>query len=209
MFQRDTVVHINGYSLSNILNTGVDARHALYFVRAVAEGSHADMEHPITSIPLSCWLHAGSKTKVDLFTSEPSSGTIQSVALHAPCRVNHAGDSVGIGPEEYALRCSISTPRIAAHVPLMKMQSSNGDALEYLDLTNQGQQTPAAQSTSRTESAKKGGAAQAKDDRTWLQKNWMFVAVGAFMLLNRMGAAAQEQQRSPASNVQGGGNAGR
>lgn len=184
----------------------MDASHALYFVRIVAEGNHANLEHPVASIPLACWMHAGSKAKVDLFTTEPSSGTIQSVSLHAPCPANQVVGSVG-EPEEYALTCSISTPRVAAHVPLMTMQGSSGEALEYLDLTNQGQQSQEAQSSSRTQSTKKGGVTQAKDDRTWLQKNWMFVALGAFILLNKMGAAAQDQQRSaPARNVQVGGN---
>ncbi|KAI8111872.1 hypothetical protein M9435_004370 [Picochlorum sp. BPE23] len=210
-FQLDgkvTVAHVQGYSLSNILKTGVDTSHTLYFVRVV--GNHANtLEYPVASIPLSCWMHAGSKAKVDLFTTEASSGTIQSVSLHAPCPANQVAVGRVGEPEEYALTCSISTPRVAAHVPLMTMQGGSGEALEYLDLTNQGQQSQEAQSSSTAQPTKKGGTAQAKDDRTWLQKNWMFVALGAFILLNKVGAASQDQQRSgpPARNVPVGGNA--
>jgi hypothetical protein len=34
-----------------------------------------------------------------------------------------------------------------------------------------------------------------KDDRTWLQKNWLFVALAFFIIANKLGSVADAAQR--------------
>lgn len=43
--------------------------------------------------------------------------------------------------------------------------------------------------------AGKGSTKDAKDDRTWLQKNWLFVALAFFIIANKLGNAVDPQQQ--------------
>jgi len=76
-------------------------------------------------------------------------------------------------------RVKMIRPRVVSVSPGEGMGMVSGDAAERL----MGGET--------SKPGDKGGAKASKkpDDRTWLQKNWLFVALGLFILANKLGGA--------------------
>lgn len=145
------------------------------------------------SIPAACWLSAETEGQILLHVDDDLG--IQAVTIHAPCSLSN-GDSVqdarrGNGAahrEEIRVVRSMRAPEIP--LPMGKFAG-------LFDLESPG--TP--QSIGQDEEQKEQGSKTdkdtenvKKDERTWLQKNWLLVAAGVFLIVNKIGAAAQDAQ---------------
>lgn len=117
------------------------------------------------------------------------SDAVTAAALLAPC-----GATVAAPTDDSELTLPrIDTVGIARPVPAptVNLPAAVG--------AGAGAQTAAMQQAS---SAAKGQeekkkAEPEKDDRTWIQKNWLPLALVAFMMFNRMGAGQQHEGGAP------------
>jgi len=137
----------------------------------------------MSSIPASCWIQAGDKAHIQLHGDQGDS--VQAVSLHAPCSGEQVGDGP-VGAMARVDRISILRPHVAQDLPVSLSTGQTID-LEASVLGSNDQALPQKQ-----DEGKPNQEEPKKDDRTWLQKNWLFVALGFFILANRLGAAGQE-----------------
>lgn len=168
----DGVVDRSAYAaaLKDLMSSGT-ASGSRYFVRSAGEGD-AEGTGAFGSIPLSCWAGAGAEAVVEVAVG--LDGGVLSVTPMAPC-------DGGVDKGEMAVvdRVKMRRPRVVSVSPGEGMGMVSGDAAERL----MGGET--------SKPGDKGGAKASKkpDDRTWLQKNWLFVALGLFILANKLGGA--------------------
>ena len=159
----------------------------LYYIRALQTGSPVA---PVASIPSRCWATAAASAQLHLHTLD--NGALTAVSFLAPCSTSSAA---------VADVNALSVPTInVVHVvrpqlaPELSMPAPTG-ALP------QQQQQQTQPTTEKGGTDDDGGAPPPppKDDRTWLQKNWLPVALVAFMFANRLGQAAPPPPQAPAS----------
>ena len=119
-------------------------------------------------------------------------GSVSAIALTAPC-----GTGAGDGREGTLSGVSISRPHVV-HSSLLPQQQASASFTESLT----GQKT---ESTGEHDERKNGKVPQKPDDRTWLQKNWLFVALAFFIFANKLGAAAEASRAPSGARPAGGG----
>eukprot|EP00890_Picochlorum_soloecismus_P005803 jgi/Picsp_1/6223/NSC_03577-R1_aspartate carbamoyltransferase len=138
----------------------------------------------MSSIPASCWIQAGDKAHIRLHSGDHGD-SVQGVSLHAPCSREQVGDGP-VGSMARVDRISILKPHIAQDLPVSLSTGQTVD-LEASVLGSNDQALP-----QKEDGEKSNQEEPKKDDRTWLQKNWLFVALGFFILANRLGAVGQD-----------------
>jgi len=167
--------------------------HAMYAVR---------IDGAVGSIPLACWRRAGLAAGMSLALG--ADGSVRGVSLTAPCG---EGREWGEGREG---REGTPLPHVTVSRPQKVVQSTTAfkqQAMLDLDL---GASAPTGGS------GKGGGEGRAKeakpDDRTWLQKNWLFLGLAFFIFANKLGQMAQmgeqqqqQRQRGAPGNARGAG----
>ncbi|KAG2425798.1 hypothetical protein HXX76_013423 [Chlamydomonas incerta] len=174
--------------------------NGLYVVRVKSEKSEL-----LTSVPASCLL--GDKLFEKAEVAADRSGQLLSFNYAvADCgkRVAEAGGAAGsgrpseegVGTRPPSLPVRVVLPRAG---PALLMPEFIGDFADVnidADLTTTGSLDPSAKPRTPVQSqAARKGAPPPKDERTWLQKNWMFVLAGAMMVFNMvMKANAPEGQ---------------
>ena len=167
-----------------------DPSNMYHFRVSIDKGSDSAV---MSSIPASCWIQAGDKARIQLHGDQGES--VQAVSLHAPCHGEQVGDG-SVGSMARVDRISILKPHVAQDLPVSLSTGQTID-LEASVLGSNEQALPQKQ-----DGGKSNQEEPKKDDRTWLQKNWLFVALGFFILANRLGAAGQEAMQQ---QQQGGG----
>lgn len=136
----------------------------------------------LSSIPLECWMHAGSRARIELHMHDTTTEKIASISLIAPCPPQLTAPGA---PSIRIESCVIRRPESMV-APALPLQTTN----QVLEPINQNDDD--AETNTTNNKAK----APAKDDRTWLQKNWLFVALGFFILANKLGSAAEQGRGS-------------
>ena len=144
-------------------------RSERYFLRST-EGNGA-----FGSIPLSCWAVAGANAVVEVAIG--LNGDVRGVSLMAPC-AGRGLDGVGDGEMAVVDRVKLIRPQVVSIAPAEGMGQVAGDVAERL----------VGGGTGATE-VKNDKVAKKPDERTWLQKNWLFVALGLFIFANKLGGA--------------------
>lgn len=158
-------------SLESLVGSKVSGGY--YYMRIQSSDNPEDSV--LSSIPLECWIQAGSQARIELHMNDRSTDKVASISLVAPCPPSSQGKA-------FVDSCTIVRPRVVA-APALPQQTDR--VLEPLD-----------QEQSQEQSKRQEGRKPAKDDRTWLQKNWLFVALAFFILANKLGSAAQEAQQA-------------
>ena len=104
-------------------------------------------------------------------------GDVRGVSLMAPC-AGRGLDGVGDGEMAVVDRVKLIRPQVVSIAPAEGMGQVAGDVAERL----------VGGGTGATE-VKNDKVAKKPDERTWLQKNWLFVALGLFIFANKLGGA--------------------
>lgn len=166
----DGIVDRSGYAaaLKDLLSSTA-APSSRYFLRST-EGNGA-----FGSIPLSCWAVAGANAVVEVAIG--LNGDVRGVSLMAPC-AGRGLDGVGDGEMAVVDRVKLIRPQVVSIAPAEGMGQVAGDVAERL----------VGGGTGATE-VKNDKVAKKPDERTWLQKNWLFVALGLFIFANKLGGA--------------------
>ena len=172
----DGVVDRSAYAaaLRDLLSsTAASSSNRHYFLRSAREGEGEGEGEgafgAFGSIPLSCWAGAGADAVVEVAVG--LGGGVLGVTPMAPC------DGMSKGGMAVVDRVKLIRPRVVSVSPGEGMGAVAGDVAERL--TGVG----AVGATKNDKTSKK------PDDRTWLQKNWLFVALGLFILANKLGGA--------------------
>lgn len=160
---------------------GKDPSNMYHFRVSTDEDSRSAV---MSSIPASCWIQAGDKAHIRLHSGDHGD-SVQGVSLHAPCSREQVGDGP-VGSMARVDRISILKPHIAQDLPVSLSTGQTVD-LEASVLGSNDQALP-----QKEDGEKSNQEEPKKDDRTWLQKNWLFVALGFFILANRLGAVGQD-----------------
>ena len=169
----DGIVDRSGYAaaLKDLLSSTAapSSLPERYFLRST-EGNGA-----FGSIPLSCWAVAGANAVVEVAIG--LNGDVRGVSLMAPC-AGRGLDGVGDGEMAVMDRVKLIRPQVVSIAPAEGMGQVAGDVAERL----------VGGGTGATE-VKNDKVAKKPDERTWLQKNWLFVALGLFIFANKLGGA--------------------
>ena len=169
----DGIVDRSGYAaaLKDLLSSTAapSSLRSRYFLRST-EGNGA-----FGSIPLSCWAVAGANAVVEVAIG--LNGDVRGVSLMAPC-AGRGLDGVGDGEMAVVDRVKLIRPQVVSIAPAEGMGQVAGDVAERL----------VGGGTGATE-VKNDKVAKKPDERTWLQKNWLFVALGLFIFANKLGGA--------------------
>lgn len=131
---------------------------------------------------------------------DTTSSSIQSLSLHAPCSESatkkHSQSEKGGAPAVVVV-----TPLSAPQIPT----SGDGSPQSKISLESTFHASPDFSSEaiggSTVQQGAQKGKAPVKDERTWLQKNWIFVAVGFFLVANRLGGANNQEGGRPVRQV--------
>ena len=159
-------------SLESLVGSKISGGY--YYMRIQSSENPEDVV--LSSIPLECWMQAGSQARIELHMNDRSTDKVASISLVAPCPPSSTDGKASVDS------CAIVRPRVVA-APALPQQTDR--ILEPID-----------QEQSREQSKGQEERKPAKDDRTWLQKNWLFVALAFFILANKLGSAAQEAQQA-------------
>ena len=192
-----TTVPLDGYasSLKNLVRQD-NAQDAYYYIRVKSSsevrGLHQEEQQqqntPVASIPASCWMNAGSKARIEIHVHNSN---VRGLSLSAPCLIetvmaSFSPSSSGVPEIDTA---TLVTPTIATAPPFIPIPKTDGASFQQMNTEHEDEDDGSKQKETRTPPKQK------QDDRTWLQKNWMFVAIGFFILANRLGNAAVDQQQ--------------
>ena len=212
---------VYGRALGELL-AGASTATSRYYLRAhedTSDGSddgRNDRVPAFGSIPLSCWMTAGRDALVEVTVSRD--GGVKGVSLMAPCEegrenvhmdVDGAGGAGGVdggaatGTKARAQAVVDGVVVVWPEVVVTREVPVGGDIrMDVDDGTASGKATVKG-SGGKQNMSKKGG--EEKDERSWLQKNWLFVALAFFILANKLGEAggtnpggAQGGARGPA-----------
>ncbi|GIL64131.1 hypothetical protein Vafri_18090 [Volvox africanus] len=188
------------------------ARDGLYSVRI-----KTDRGPLLSSVPAKCLLlqdfteqavlHAGHEGFIEAFNYDVESCS-SSVAADGSTNDGHAG-SAGDGgavarPERLPVRVKLPVPAPFLSMPevMGEFADVSVDAMEAGGLAgaafdpNAKPRAVPSNSAAGQGGARKGGPPP-KDERTWLQKNWLYVVAIGMMVLNVLAKAQQPQQGGP------------
>ncbi|PNW73105.1 hypothetical protein CHLRE_14g618950v5 [Chlamydomonas reinhardtii] len=185
--------------------------NGLYLLRVKADKSEL-----LSSVPASCLLGDKLFEKAEVAVdrggqllsfnyaitdcAKRAAGTATGASAPSPSE-----EGVGTRPPSLPVRVVLPRPGPALLVPefVGDFVDVNVDA----DLTTTGTLDPGAKPRAPVQGqAARKGAPPPKDERTWLQKNWMFVLAGAMMVFNMvMKANAPEGQAGAAPAARPGG----
>jgi hypothetical protein len=158
----------------------------MYFVRLPPSGGAAPPV--VASIPARCWAQGGARVVLHVLD-----GAVLAAALEAPCTaaaLRAAPASSGLPRPGVEVQSPVPAPEVRLAVAQAQAGPAAGPPLPG---ALGGQPPPAAQQQQQQRPGApdgKGGKAPPPDDRTFLQKNWMFLALGAYIFM-RMGMAAE------------------
>jgi hypothetical protein len=163
-----------------LLDAASNRETARYYVKA---------GEALASIPSRCWAHAGTTAGITLHAL-PSNHVV-AVSLAAACDAKPANSPDGGRGVDLAKveRIQIARPVAAPDVVLPADVASAQQQQQQMQQFTQQQQQQQDQ-VQQSGSDGKQGAPQ-KDERTWLQRNWMFVVAGLFIVANRFGQAQE------------------
>jgi len=184
-------VPLDGYasSLKNLRIANPDDSYYYVRVKPTTTTGHHQTEqennHPVASIPASCWMNAGSQARIEIH--KQNANAVYGLSLLAPCSTGQYSSIPEID------RATLVTPTIVTTPPFITIPHTDTSSASLHQQQMTTDDASDQKDTSRTPQK------QEKDDRTWLQKNWMFVALGFFILANRLGNAAVDQQQQPNS----------
>lgn len=177
----------------------------LYFVRLEQWTANADSSQSgiLASVPARNWVGDegnGSHRGIEIHMARPGQAMainlIPDLALHESILSSDNKKNVGaVGLKEI----KVVWPTVAPVVPLTyatKTAASEAKGAPWREIK---QQTPGSNDPLKTGKGDKGEKEQAaKDERTWLQKNWIPLTLVTFIVANRLGGQAQQaQQRGP------------
>lgn len=148
-----------------------------YYVLRSAEGNGA-----FGSIPLSCWAAAGADAEVEVAVG--LDGGVRGVSPMAPCE-GQALD--GLGEMAVVDHVKLMRPRVVSISMEEGMGMVAGDVAERLVGGGLGSAEQGKKDVNDVNA--KNDKSKKADDRTWLQKNWLFVALALFILANKLGGA--------------------
>lgn len=136
----------------------------------------------VASIPARCWAQAGANARLVIHVLDHHQ-TVTAASLLAPC-----GANVATPTEESQLNLpKISTVQVVRPVPAPTVTLPAAVGAQTAAMQ---QASASAKGGQGQEETKKGEPE--KDERTWIQKNWLPLALVAFMMFNRMGQVGQD-----------------
>jgi hypothetical protein len=146
----------------------------LYTLRLPADPAAPAAGAVVASLPARCWAAAAGGDAAALVLLLGERGRVVAAELDAPCglELQRAPPAGGAAPALPAPRVELRAPAAAPAVAAVPAAAAAA-----------AQQLPPP-------GAKGAGAAKPKDERTWLQRNWLTVAAVAFIIFNRAGGAA-------------------
>eukprot|EP00887_Chlorella_sp_A99_P004325 scaffold15.g4325.t1 len=182
----------------------------LYRIRvpvSTSGGGGPDGEYVTASIPARCWAAAGFSTTLALHLL--SAGRVAGVAFQLPCSSASAVPALGTDtpvalPQTSPVHVVLPRTVPAVHMPQPTQQQQQQAAAAKEAAARQTASAQQDGEDGEGESGeRKGKQAPPKDERTWLQKNWM-VLIGAGLLMANRINAPQEPQRGGGRPAGGG-----
>jgi hypothetical protein len=180
----------------------------LYFVRLDqwADKLNSNIEEGgiLTSVPARYWAdNMGNGTReIEIHMARPG----QAMAINLifdrfdqpllQGSIAHTGDDgdTGAAVNGFEEIIKVVWPTVAPVVPVTRAKASSGGQGEPWQEPKQ----PSTSDTEKIDKPKGEKEAAAKDERTWLQKNWIPLTLVTFIVANRLnGGAQQAQQRAP------------
>jgi hypothetical protein len=137
----------------------------------------------LASIPLECWIKAGSQARIELHLHGRKTDEVASISLVAPCPPSSLHTKTVLIDS-----CTVVRPRVVV-APALPQQTDR--ILEPIDEQQQEGNHAALEGQRNTTKT-------TQDDRTWLQKNWLFVGLAFFIIANKLGSAADAAHRQQA-----------
>ncbi|BDA43198.1 hypothetical protein COCOBI_04-2100 [Coccomyxa sp. Obi] len=166
--------------LENTIKAG-----GFYKVRVVGEDGVPPLQ---VSIPARCLAGAGT---TESFTAA----------------ISHAGDLVGLSYDMSKMQCeplqsgtAMSGVALSEHVPVTVLKAAAAPSVvkqASIPEVKRAAKTPQQGKEGAKEGVGGEEEAPPPDNRTWLQKNWIYLVPVIFMLLNGLGGSAAQQRQGP------------
>lgn len=154
----------------------------MYYIKVTDDGSSDP--GVLASIPAHCWATAGGAARIVVHVLDKSQPVAASLA--APCDVAALQTTPSKATLPSVQSVQVVRPETA---PELQVQMLTAAQLQQQQAAAKAAEAAAVGGDKEEgeKGARGGKIAPEKDERTWLQKNWMFLALVAFMMANRLG----------------------